>query len=266
MTSEAVTDTVAQGGPIVVLSPHADDAVLSCGALMAHARRQVPVTVLTLFTNGGPPPYTLSARRCLRLAGVRDAKELYAARRAEDRQVLEAMGVAWRHAGFTDGLFRRKTEGGRRASRVLPERDHVYPTYRAHLAAGSISPHDDGLLRDLTRVVRALDVSGTPGGSGPLILAPLAVGGHADHLLVRTAAELSGRRVVYYADFPYDQSGVPDAAFVRRNNLGRPVAWTLGLQAKAASILGYRTQARAMFPGGQVPLAPEFYLFPEDSP
>ncbi|MBN0048228.1 PIG-L family deacetylase [Streptomyces actuosus] len=265
MTPDAVADTVGQGAPVVVLSPHTDDAVLSCGALMAHARQQVPVTVLTLFTNGTPPPYTLSGRRCLRLAGMQDAEQLYAARRAEDREVLEAMGVTWQHAGFTDGLFRRKTAGSRRASRLLPERDHVYPTYRAHLAAGRISRHDDGLLRDVARIVRTLGAPSSPGGSGPLILAPLAVGGHADHLLVRTAAELSGRRVVYYADFPYDRRDVPDAAFVQRNSLGRPVAWTLGLQAKAASVLGYRTQAQAMFPGGQVPLVPEFYLFPGDS-
>ncbi|MFK4100565.1 PIG-L deacetylase family protein [Streptomyces sp. NPDC019531] len=262
--------TVVQGNvPLVVLSPHLDDAVLSCGALMAHARQHVPVTVVTLFTTGAPPPYTLSARRFLRMAGMRDAEELYAARRAEDREVLTSMGVTWRHAGLTEGLFRRKTllrtGDTRRPSRLLPERDHVYPTYRGHLAAGRISPHDSDLLRTLTHTVRALAVPDPSGGAGPLLLAPLAIGGHADHLLVRTAAEMSRRRVVYYGDFPYSRHHALDADFVRHNDLRRRVTWTRGLGAKSASILGYRTQTRSMFPGGHVPLAPELYLFREDS-
>ncbi|MGW2782546.1 PIG-L deacetylase family protein [Streptomyces populi] len=268
MTPDLLTTTVVRGGaPLVVLSPHLDDAVLSCGALLAHARRHVPVTVVTLFTAAAPPPYTLSARRFLRLAGMRDAEELYAARRAEDREVLTAMGIAWRHAGLTDGLFRRKPQHGtgepRRPSRLLPERDHVYPTYRAHLAAGRISPHDDGVQRALARTVGALAVPpDTPDGTGPLLLAPLAIGGHVDHLLVRKAAEQSRRRVVYYGDFPYTRQHAVDSDFVRHHDLGRPVTWTHGLHAKTASILGYRTQAPLMFPGGRVPLAPEFYLLP----
>jgi LmbE family N-acetylglucosaminyl deacetylase len=264
MAPDPVTDIVTEGVPLVALSSHLDDAVLSCAALLARARQRVPVTVLTLFTHGTPPPYTLSGRRCLRLAGMRNAEELYAARRAEDREVLTDMGITWRHAGLTDGLFRHKRGHGRRTSRLLPERDHVYPTYRGHLAAGRISPHDGDLLDTLVRTVRAVAVPRTPGGAAPLLLAPLAVGGHADHLLVRTAAERSGCRVVYYADFPYHLHDAFDADFIERNNLGGPVAWTLGLRAKTASVLGYRTQARAMFPDGHVPLVPEFYLLPSD--
>lgn len=267
MTPDLLTTTVVRGSaPLVVLSPHLDDAVLSCGALMAHAREHVPVTVLTLFTTAAPPPYTLSARRFLRLAGMRDAEELYAVRRAEDRHVLTAMGIGWRHAGLTEGLFRHKARRGtgepRRPSRLLPERDHVYPTYRAHLAAGRISPHDDDVLRALARTVGALDIPDAPGGAEPLLLAPLAIGGHADHLLVRRAAELSRRPVVYYGDYPYSRHAAVDSDFVRHHGLGRPVTWTHGLHAKAASILGYRTQAPAMFHGGRIPLVPEFYLFP----
>ncbi|MEU6276991.1 PIG-L family deacetylase [Streptomyces populi] len=265
MTPDLLTTTVVRGGvPLVVLSPHLDDAVLSCGALLAYARRHVPVTVVTLFTTAAPPPYTLSARRFLRLTGMRDAEELYAARRAEDREVLTAMGIAWEHAGLTDGLFRRKPRRGtgepRRPSRFLPERDHVYPTYRAHLAVGRISRHDDGVQRALARTVGALAVP--PDGTEPLLLAPLAVGGHTDHLLVRKAAEQSRCRVVYYGDFPYNRRHTVNSDFVRHHDLGGPVTWTHGLQAKTASILGYRTQAPLMFPGGRVPLAPEFYLLP----
>ncbi len=35
------------------------------------------------------------------------------------------------------------------------------------------------------------------------LVCPLALGGHVDHRLARTAAEKLGKRMWYYADFPY---------------------------------------------------------------
>ncbi|MFC4472674.1 PIG-L deacetylase family protein [Streptomyces xiangluensis] len=260
MAADPLTAAISHGVPLVVLSPHLDDAVLSCGAMLADARNHVPVTVTSMFTEGAPPPYTLSARRYLHQTGARDAEALYAARRAEDQEVLEGMGIAWRHAGLPEGLFRRKRgrvpDGPQRVSALLPERAHVYPTYRRHLAAGRISRHDSGVLH---RIGEVLQEAAAPEPS--LLLAPLAVGGHVDHLLVRTAAELSRRRVVYYSDFPYNRQHSVDAEFARRNTLV-PIAWQQGLKVKAALIRNYRTQADALFPDGHVPLIPELYLYP----
>ncbi|WP_149182505.1 PIG-L deacetylase family protein [Streptomyces sp. TRM49041] len=261
MARDPLTALVDRGAPLVVLSPHLDDAVLSCGALMTYARHHIPVTVLTLFTEGAPPPYTLSARRYLHQTGACDAQRLYADRRAEDRAVLDGMGVTWRHAGVPEGLFRRKPdrapEGTRRVNGLLPEPAHVYPTYRRHLTASRISHHDSGVLRLIAAVLDA------QARAGPLaLLAPLAVGGHADHLLARTAAELSGHQVTYYSDFPYNQHHEIDTAFTRRNPL-TATSWQRGLDDKAALIRGYRTQADALFPDGHIPLVPEIYLGPE---
>ncbi|MGW0121216.1 PIG-L deacetylase family protein [Streptomyces sp. NPDC003327] len=260
-----VRTVVGSGVPVLVLSPHLDDAVLSCGALLGWAGRRAPVTVATLFTEGAPPPYTLSVRRYLKQTGAADAEELFAARRAEDREVLAALGVGLRHLGLVDGLFRRLPRprpGTRVLARVLPEVAHVYPTYRLHLSRGRVSAHDEGTLTAVAEAVDAL----LPAPSGGVILAPLGVGGHADHVLARTAAERSGRRVVYYSDFPYDQRAEADARFTERYGL---VArrWERGLDRKAELIRGYRTQADALFPGGRVPRAPEVYLLPaEDGP
>ena len=103
-----------------------------------------------------------------------------------------------------------------------------------------------------------------PGADGGLVLAPLGVGGHADHVLVRTAAERCGRPVVYYSDFPYNQHADPDARFTARHGL---VArdWERGIDRKAELIRGYGTQADAMFPEGRVPRTPEVYLLPESA-
>lgn len=102
-----VRTVVGSGTPILVLSPHLDDAVLSCGALLGWAGRRAPVTVATLFTEAAPPPYALSARQYLKRTRAGDAEELFADRRAEDRHVLERLEVGRRHVGLVDGLFRR---------------------------------------------------------------------------------------------------------------------------------------------------------------
>ncbi|WP_435971632.1 PIG-L deacetylase family protein [Streptomyces sp. Qhu_M48] len=265
MADDPLTDfvrtLVGSGVPILVLSPHLDDAVLSCGGLLGWAGRRAPVTVATLFTEAAPPPYTLSARQYLKQTHAGDAEELFAERRAEDRRVLELLEVGSRHVGLVDGLFRRLPRAGpgtERLARLLPEVAHVYPTYRLHLSRGRVSAHDADTLRAVGETLDAL----LPARSGGVLLAPLGVGGHADHVLVRTAAELSGRRIVYYSDFPYNQRAAADAGFTRRHRLVAR-AWERGLDRKAELVREYRTQADALFPGGHVPRAPEVYLLPE---
>ncbi|MFE5941712.1 PIG-L deacetylase family protein [Streptomyces sp. NPDC056480] len=258
-----VRTVVGSDVPILVLSPHLDDAVLSCGGLLGWAGRRAPVTVASLFTEAAPPPHTLSARQYLKQTGAETAEQLYAERRAEDLRVLERLDVGWRHIGLVDGLFRRLPRprpGTGLLAGLLPELAHVYPTYRLHLSRGRVSPYDEETLRAVAETIDAL----LPGTDGGLVLAPLGVGGHADHVLVRTAAERCGRPVVYYSDFPYNQRADPDARFTGRHGL---VArdWQRGLDRKAELIQGYGTQADAMFPGGRVPLTPEVYLLPESA-
>src|ERR1700757_4655329 len=72
------------GSAVMFVSPHLDDAVLSCGALLAHLARTCPVTVLTIFSSAAPPAkWGLAARKTLRDLGVTDAEALFEERRAE---------------------------------------------------------------------------------------------------------------------------------------------------------------------------------------
>ncbi|MEU6684723.1 PIG-L family deacetylase [Streptomyces sp. NPDC046832] len=258
MAADPLTRAIDAGTPLVVLSPHLDDAVLSCGALMAFAAGRTSVRVATFFTEAGAPPYTFSGRHYLRLSGRSDAEFLYRERRAEDEEVLRRLGVEGMHLGLTDGLFRRKpTLPGRHRQwlrRALPERSHVYPTYRLHVATGRISRYDSGTLDRARAVLETL--ASTP---WTVLLAPSGVGRHVDHVLVRTAAELSPHRVVYYSDFPYNQQHRLDPRFVERNGLAG-MEWSRGLAGKAALVRGYRSQADALFPGGRIPEVPEVYL------
>ena len=252
-----LTSAVAAGVPLVVLSPHLDDAVLSCGALMIHAAPRTEVTVVTLFTEAGPPPHTLSGRRFLRQAGARDARELYRERREEDREVLEKLGVRCVHAGLTEALFRLREGRLRHAlGRLLPELGHLYPVYRWQITSGRIAPGDAPALRETREVI-----AGLAGPDPAVVLAPLGVGAHVDHVLTRTAADQSGVPAVYYSDFPHNQRHSADPNFIQRNSL-IATRWTELLAAKAELIRGYRTQVGPLFPVGRIPLVPEVYLFP----
>jgi LmbE family N-acetylglucosaminyl deacetylase len=96
---------------VLVISPHLDDAVLSCGALLAHLAPRHLITVATVFTAAAPPPWSLPARRQLRELGGVDAEDFFAQCRAEDADVLAGLGAAEAHLGFRDALFRRGRRG-----------------------------------------------------------------------------------------------------------------------------------------------------------
>jgi LmbE family N-acetylglucosaminyl deacetylase len=237
--------------PVAVLSPHLDDAVLSCGALLAHLAPRHRITVVSVFTEAAPPPWSLPARRTLRAFGARDAEEFYRLRRAEDLEVLGGLGASAVHLGFADALFRR-VNGGRPGPVGRPR--PAYRTFRFDAARGRVAACDAGLAAEVgTRfgeIVRAC-------GAG-VVLAPLGIGRHVDHLITRRAAAHAGLRTVYYSDFPYSRKAGPDADFVRGAGLV-PHPWLSGRTENARRIAGYRTQFAGLFPGGTVPTWPEVY-------
>jgi LmbE family N-acetylglucosaminyl deacetylase len=237
------------------LSPHLDDAVLSCGALIGAVAGHAAVTVATIFTEAAAPPHTFAARSFLRGCGFPDASSLYAARQAEDRSVLDGMRVRHLHLGRPDALFRQRRHPA--FGRFVPELAHRYPTYRYDIARGRVSRGDDALRRQLVTTVRDL-VEQT---GAELLFCPVGVGRHVDHLLTRSIGEHFGRQVVYYADFPYNVSARPDPAFVERHRL-KAQEWDRDLAAKQAAIAAYRTQAPSLFPDGRIPQLPEVYFRP----
>jgi LmbE family N-acetylglucosaminyl deacetylase len=248
---EGIARVLHDGAPAVFVSPHLDDAVLSCAALMRAMAEVAPVTVVTLFSAAGEPPHTRAARTFLRQCGASDAAVLFAERRAEDVAVLDGLGVRHVHLGHPDALFRRRSDRSgllRRAGRVLPELDHRYPTFRFDIDLGRVSRGDEQLRVEMTGQVAAL-------ARGAVVFAPLGVGRHVDHLLARSVGE--HLRATLYADFPYTARD-PDAEAVAAGELSG-WAWTADLAAKVPVIAGYRTQVDALFPGGEIPLRPETY-------
>lgn len=261
MESEPLIEAINGTSRLIVLSPHLDDAVLSCGALMNHVRTETSVTVVTFFTEGGEPPYTYGTRRYLHKTRNRHANSLFLARRAEDQAVLEGAGISYVHVGLKEILFRRRTQPLLNrfpwASRLIPELSYAYPTFHLHVLHGGIPPDDLSTIRRVLDTIDHLSLE-----SSTLFLAPLGVGGHKDHILVRTAAELSRKRVAYYSDFPYNTWASVDLSFVQRNSLMQ-TTWSRDVAAKLPLIRAYRTQVDNLFPAGKIPVVPETYLLPK---
>jgi LmbE family N-acetylglucosaminyl deacetylase len=245
------------------LSPHLDDAVLSCGALMAEFAPRRPITVATVFTAAGPPPHTHAARSFMRQCAAADAAALFEDRRAEDLDVVREIGADPVHLDETDALYRRRSvpEPVERLGRLVPELVHRYPTFRFDIAKGRVSRGDRVLVRQLrTRVSKLMSRT-----AAELVFCPVGVGRHVDHLITRAVGDVAGRRTVYYSDFPYNQFAEADPAFLAARDLV-PWTWDEGIGAKERLIHGYRTQADALFPAGRVPAAPEVYYCPRRRP
>ncbi|NMO90660.1 PIG-L family deacetylase [Actinomycetospora sp. TBRC 11914] len=247
-------DALDAGARCLVLSPHLDDGVLSCGALLAELAPRSEITVLTLFTEATDGPHGRAARSFLRQCAHPDAATLFRARRAEDHAVVASLGARAEHLGLTDALFRRRELPAAldRVGALVPELAHRYPTFRFDIARGRVSRGDRRLRAELATRIAAR------AGEADLLLCPLGVGRHVDHLVTRDLGLAWPGTVVWFSDFPYALDHAPDPAFLRREGL-RPWSFDDGLDAKEALVRGYATQVDALFPSGVVPRCAETY-------
>jgi LmbE family N-acetylglucosaminyl deacetylase len=170
----------------VVLSPHLDDAVLSCGGLIAAMRNQVKVEIWSLFS-GAPfrGPYSPVAQWLHGVSGGSTGSRLAWRRRREDRAACRVLGARCRHFMWKDAVYRKAADSSFMYDQSQQETWHIEDD---HLAAAMT----DTLLRNLT--------------DSDVLLVPLGLGRHVDHLIVRHAAEQARHSpLLYYPDLPYLQ-------------------------------------------------------------
>src|SRR5262249_74877 len=99
------------GSTIMIFSPHLDDSVLSCGALMADAHRLgVDVLVVTVF-NGRPiPPLSAPASRFHARCGHTDSNAMDE-REIEDDRALSVVGARAERLYLPEALYRKDLDG-----------------------------------------------------------------------------------------------------------------------------------------------------------
>jgi LmbE family N-acetylglucosaminyl deacetylase len=188
-------ETLLPSAEHIYLSPHPDDVALSCGGtIFQQAHAGWSVAVVTIFA-GSPPPGGPDSPLIRELHARWGAEaDPPAVRRAEDTRALATLSpsIAVCHLDLLDCIYRLHPTTGK----------PLYTTEEALF--GPVHPDDParGALRDLPR----------PDGAGVMLYAPLAVGGHVDHRIVRLVVEewgLPHSQVRYYEDYPYVEQ--PDA-------------------------------------------------------
>ncbi|ESJ25234.1 MULTISPECIES: PIG-L deacetylase family protein [Cupriavidus] len=99
--------------PLVVISPHLDDAVFSCGNLLAACPGSVVVTVFA-----GVPPVDMPAPDWDRRAGFSSAAQAVLARREEDRAGLAILDAQPVWLDFLDSQYNRRHTAGEIAAQL----------------------------------------------------------------------------------------------------------------------------------------------------
>ena len=167
----------------IYLSPHLDDAVLSAGGLI-HGQTQagLPVEIWT-FMCGYPPEgeYSQIAQNLHKMWGFNSAEEVVRGRRVEDINAASIVGATTVHFDFLDCIYRRGPDGEWLYSEIsVPPHpaDKDLPAQIAGEVLARLEPDD-------------------------VLVCQLSVGSHVDHVIVRQAAELLGRPLIYDIDVPY---------------------------------------------------------------
>ncbi len=213
------------------LSPHLDDAVYSCGGLIAaQVRRGQAVHIWTMCAGDPPAPRFSPFAQALHARWGTDGFETAALRRREDRQACALLGASWRHEDIPDCIYRQDEDG-----RFLYTSEETL--------FGPPHPAERPLLRRMTRLLeeRLPDRA--------RLVVPLTLGGHTDHRLVRRAAEALGRPLWYYPDYPYARSAsaaellsrLPASARLERTPLraAEVSAWVRAMRLYASQLTSF---------------------------
>lgn len=225
----------------IYLSPHADDAALSCGGRIYDQRRRGERVLVLGFFVHSPPAMALSPFA----QGQHDKWELTGDpmdhRRAEDMAALRSLGAEVSYLKYLDCIYRRHPLTG---EAMYASEEEIF---------GVIDEAESAFHRDLA--ARIVEIVGPPRPDLTLY-APLAVGHHVDHqLLHRAVVELvvQGYAASFYEDYPYAQKpGMLQAALADWRGPGtlRPEPYLLdeaAMNARVAAIGEYVSQIRTLF-------------------
>lgn len=173
----------------IFLSPHPDDAVLSCGGWIYQlAQDGARPIVITLFGGDRPDQTALSAFARSLHERWQLGDDAPARRRDEDRAACDRLGCYLIQLPFADAIYRVD--------------EHSQPLYDSEEAIfGQV--HDRVLIDRVAAAVRSRVERLNSLGSLARLYTPLTAGQHVDHVITRLAAEQLPTELIYYEDYPY---------------------------------------------------------------
>lgn len=222
----------------IFLSPHLDDAALSCAGALELLKSRVSRLTVTIAC-GNPVPKSARSRQ---RKGYASPDE----RRVEDVAALDALDCDYVHLGFADCIYRRSPTTG----------DLIYRT--ASHRQGQLALEDATHLEELYLVLRRL----CTGMGKVVIFSPMAIGRHVDHVAcAQVALRMASPRVqvLFYEDVPYVVNGMRagnDGPLAALERLGlAPVERfyaEVDVEAKAEVVSLYTSQVPLLFAEGEL--------------
>lgn len=222
------------------LSPHFDDAALSCGGLIKRLTSAGErVVVITIFTADLPPDVQLSRLARRNHLSWNAGHHPFAARAVEDEKAMRVLGAEYKRLGFLDAMYRRSENGS--------------PFYQKRTVGVPVADADERQMISSLRM-KFEELQNEFAGLDARVFSPLAIGGHVDHVLVRKSAEASWRFVYYYEDFPY--AGREESARAGPALEGKESGWKCDsleldseeIASRVSAALEYTSQIRGLFP------------------
>lgn len=218
----------------IFLSPHFDDAVLSCGLLLDSLQKNKKnILVVTVFTKASKKPYSKDAKVFVYKSGYKDAEELFARREVENGNALRLFNAKYLHLDFTDAVFRKNNYW-----------------------------ENQKLKKNLTQTINNIK---TPPKT--LILVPLGVGKHPDHLLINGLVKRMKTPTIFWEDFPYNTNPYFVKRFFRFNYKYREAFILKDSKNinKTKAIKMYKSQIGMLLGKKKTPNLPEKYYYLKDS-
>ena len=222
--------------PWVYLAPHFDDIALSCGGVAWEQAQAGERVCIWTICGAGPPAGELSAFARRLHTRWKTSPETVDQRRLEDQAACQVLGAGYRYFELPDCIYR---PGGE---------DSIYYYASEEAIFGELHPGETPLIAELAHTLaQALPEDAQ-------VVCPLSLGGHVDHRLTRAAAELPGRPLWYYADYPYAvRVQNPYKEFLQQGWTSQvlPVSQA-GLAAWQESIAAYESQISTFWPNLEV--------------
>lgn len=168
----------------IYLSPHFDDAVLSCGGIIWEQTNKGERVEIWTICSADPPNGGLSPlARSLHDRWEFDHAAL--SRSEEDKTACRILNCGYKYLNISDVIYRRYPSNNKPIIRT--EEDLFKP----------LRLEESYLLISLAKEIE----KELPQRS--YLISPLGVGGHVDHRLTRCAAEAQSIPLRYYIEYPY---------------------------------------------------------------
>lgn len=221
------------------LSPHLDDAILSCGGFINFLLKNGhQIWVVNIFTEGLSGKISQAARTHLSQSKFRETESLnfFEMRREEDKKAWSVLGLKPQNLSFIDASWR-----------IGPQKNFLYKDEQ-RVFYGEISIADEELINKIKNKVIAL----TSHKKDRLnVFCPLGIGNHVDHLIARIATEAIFDKIFYWEDVPYNNNREKRRAFFQLNKDYQKIfEYRDNFSKKKMMLENYSSQILSLFPSG----------------